>query len=254
MKNRRRGGNQAVSTASGLRPASAFVAVGTVLLAVSGKAAHLAFFAPGTQPEPVAEVTAPWPKFEVTDRFGRALAISIECFDVTTSPRALWRTHTPDRIANMLAAEFMDESGADILARMLPAPPVGEPAGLVRVAVPRLLRFEADAAERVDGWISTGGLEEGEGPLDGIWLWPLGDDTFTLEWAPAIALSEDARLRHLGKDLAGRPDLWTRRLLGELGTLVEEAHAGDLPQEIARRLAGLSKNEQRAALRDAIWA
>jgi cell division protein FtsI/penicillin-binding protein 2 len=250
------GGDIAEGTASGLRPASAFVLIGVVLLAVTGKAAHLAFVAPGDQPDPLAVVTAPWPGFEVTDRGGRPLAVSVECFDLTASPRSLWRSHTPDRIANALAAVLGDEAGRDILALLLPAPPAGEPLGLVRVSSPRLLRFDLEAARAVDHWLLTGGLDDdGAGPIDGIWLAPLGDGTYTLEWAPAVALRQAARLRHLGEDYKKRPDLWTRRLLRNLSKLVRAAHPDGLPAEVAEALAGLTTSgERRELLADGIWA
>ena len=74
----RRGGQRGAGTASGLRPASAFVLIGLVLLAVCGKATHLALVAPGSQPDPSASVTAPWARFEVADRGGRP-ALAAAC-------------------------------------------------------------------------------------------------------------------------------------------------------------------------------
>ena len=250
-----RGGNRSVSTASGLRPASAFVLIGVVLLAVCGRAVHLTLVAPGSQPDPSTSVTAPWARFELTDRGGGPLAVSIECFDLTVSPRALWRSHTPDRIANALAAELVDEPATHLLERMLPAPPQGEPVGLVRVSAPRLLRFDSAAAAAVDSWLSTGSLtDDGAGPIQGVWLWPLGDGTCTLEWAPALALSEEARRLHLGEKQVGRPDLWTTRLLSDLSGLVLAAHGGILPADLEEALDGLPAGERRSMVRDAIWA
>lgn len=245
-----RGEERAAGTESGLRPASAFVLIGIVLLAVSGKATHLAFFAGGDQPEGTTEVVAPWAEFEITDREGRPLAVSIECFDLTASPQSLWRSHTPQRIATAMARVLPDESPSGLLERLLPPPPEGEPAGLVRPVAPVLLRFDEAAAHKVDTWLLTGDPEGGDkGRIEGIWLHDLGDGTMTLEWAPVVALGRAARLQHLGEDWADRPDLWTRRLLGTLAGLVD-----DVPASISREWQGLPRAEQRAGLRDAIWA
>lgn len=80
--------------ASGLRPLAAYAGIGAVLLAVGAKAVWIHTATAGEQPSGSADVTAPWPGFEVVDREGRALALSVECFDLTVSPRALWRSHT----------------------------------------------------------------------------------------------------------------------------------------------------------------
>jgi len=228
-----------------------------VLLAVCGKATHIALCAQGCQPQPLREEAAPWPSFEITDCSGRPLALSVECFDLTASPRSLWRSHTPDHMANRIAELLGDRSGVEVLERLLPEPPAGEPLGLVRVQEPRLLRFDREAARAVDHWIQEGAPEggrEGEGPLEGFWLCPLDGDTWTLEWAPALALSQEARVTHLGEDAEHRPDRWTLRLLADLSHLVIAAHREGLPQELEEALAPLTARERRAALRDALWA
>ncbi len=252
----RRGGGAGNSTGPGrLRPAAAFVLIGCVLALVSWRATHLALDAPGEEPDPRVERQAPWPRFEISDRSGTTLAVSVECFDLTASPRSLWRSHTPDHIAGVLAGQLRDESASSLLTRLLPAPPPGEEPGLVRVAFPRLLRFDQARAAAVDAWLTQGGLDgEGRGPIDGIWLHPLDGGGYTLEWAPALALSEAARLRHLGERARHRPDLWTGRLLADLRTLVHPDPTSPLPPEIAAELAGLPRAERRAALADAIWA
>jgi hypothetical protein len=89
--------------ASGVRPASAFVLISLVLLAVGGKAAHIALREPGEQPVAHAQDASLWPAFEIVDRTGTSLAVPIECFDPSLSPRAMWRSHTPRRIAERLA-------------------------------------------------------------------------------------------------------------------------------------------------------
>lgn len=249
---RHEGITAALASASGLRPASAFVAIAVVLLAVSARAAHIAFVAGGEQPRAVRESTAPRPAFEIADREGRPLAVSVECFDLTVSPRAMWRSHTPARMAGRLA-ELLGDDPAELLQRMLPPPDALTPAGLVRVREPRLVRFDGEGARQVDAWLQSGALDgaPGAGRIEGIWLAELGGGAWTLEWEPATALSEGARARHLGRELAARPDVWTRRLLDDLARLVDRP----LPAELdPGSRAGLDSAGGREALRDALWA
>lgn len=256
---RRPGGGQGwrqrgrTARGAGLRPAGAFFAVAAVLLAVSGKAAHLVFVAGGSQPDPVTARTAPWPRFEIADRGGRALAVSVECFDLTVSPRAMWRSHTPARMARLIARALGDATPDGVLERALP-PTVPTAGGrLARVNQPALLHFDARRAARVEAWLRRGALQgsRGKGPIDGLWLAATGPGTWTLEWDPVRLLSEQTRARHLGAERSQRPDLWTRRLLGDLAQLVKGVA---LPPELARAMPERDGPARRQALRDAIWA
>jgi len=244
-------------SASGLRPASAFVAVGLALLAVTGRAAQIAFLAPGDQPDPLRASEAPWPRFEITDGGGRPLAFSVECFDLTVSPRAMWRSHTPEhmvaRLAEALGEDLAEDDRAALLERVLPTDPDG---GLAPRA-PRLLRFDASGAERVRRWLERGVLPEaGEElasaehgrPIEGFELVPLEPGLLTLRWRPALVLAETTRVAHLGPAAARHPDWWTRRILGDLAGLVDPALAEEFLEP-----RGLDAAGRRAALRDGIW-
>ncbi len=237
---------------SGLRPASAFVLIAGVLLAVTAKAAYIAFVVEGEQPRTERTITAPWPRFEVQDRTGRPLAVSVECFDLTLSPRATWLSHTPDHMARRIAQVLGDDSAAHLLERFLPATPAPGEVGLLRPVEPRLLRFEGDSLERVDEWLQTGSLIAGEGAgrIEGFWLAPLAGSAWTLEWAPAMALCREARQKHLGAEAAERPASWTRRLLGDLALLVGDERLGQELQDLPRR----DGPARRRAVRDALWA
>ena len=223
-----------------------------VLLAVTAKAAYIAFVADGEQPETDRTTSAPWPCFEIQDRSGRPLAISVECFDLTLSPRATWLAHTPGYMAARIADVLGDDSPQHLLERLLPAPLDGGEPGLVQLVEPRLLRFEGDSVEFVDDWLQTGSLVPGEGAgrIEGFWLTPLGDGAWTLEWAPAVALSEEARCEHLGATAAKRPASWTRRLLCDLARLVGEERVSQELEHLPRR----DSPARRQAVRDALWA
>jgi cell division protein FtsI/penicillin-binding protein 2 len=226
------------------------VLVALVLLAVGARAAHLAFLADGEQPDRLYRETSPWPEYEVLDRAGRPLAVSVECFDLTVSPRAMWRSHTPERMAARLAAVLGCDPRA-LLERLLPAE--ADAQGRLVPEAPRLLRFDARSAQRVQDWLERGALPEAEGagPLPGLELVGLESGDWTLAWRPALVLSEDTRRAHLGDDLAHKPEPWTRRLLSDLAVLIDPAR---LPARTREELAQLDTGAAREALRDALWA
>ena len=80
-------------SASGLRPASAFVLISLVLVIATFRAAYIAFAGVGEQPDSSRDLVAPWPRFEITDRSGLPMAFSVECYDLTISPQALSLIH-----------------------------------------------------------------------------------------------------------------------------------------------------------------
>lgn len=262
------GTRDVLSSAAGLRPASAFIAIGAVLVAVAGRAVQLALFADGVQPEAEVQAAAPWPEFEIVDRIGRPLALSVECFDVTVSPRALWRSHTPARIALAMAEALeADDAEGMLLARMLPAQ-AERTGGWITPEEPELLRFEGEGLERVRGWLdghALGAERAGLEPLAGFELVPLpGQDgaavsdgnlpdhggAWTLAWSPAQVLSADERTRQIGEQLGRRPERWTTRLLGDLALLVR---AAGLPADVTEDLERLVPSERGPRLRDLVW-
>lgn len=256
-------GAAAARSASGLRPASAFVAIGCVLAAVTARAAQIAFLSRGEQPDALRADSAPWPRFEITDGHGRPLAFSVECFDLTLSPQAMWRSHTPARMAAGLANVFNAAGESvdpdELLVRMLPPEflsleeHVPGESGWLAVDAPRLLRFDAAGAERVLRWLERGAASDeapAHGPVEGFDLHRLADGGWTLAWRPLDVLTREARIARFGEAAEKRPDLWTRRLLGDLASLANAE--GVAAFEAAH--ADYDPASRRALLRDAIWA
>ena len=244
----------APATPAGLRPASAFVLVGIVLLVVAARAAQLAWRAPGQQPEAAVHAGAPWPEFEIVDRSGRPLAVSVECFDVTVSPRALWRSHTPLRMASAIAGALGVDDESALLQRMLPAQADAR-GGWIVPESPRLVRFGGDELERVQAWIDGAALgpdRPGLQALRGFELVPIDDgEAWTLAWSPAKVLSAAERMRQIGEVQGRRPERWTTRLLTDIAFLVEER---GLPSDIAEELGRLVPSLRAPRLRDLLWS
>jgi cell division protein FtsI/penicillin-binding protein 2 len=240
------------SSTAGLRPAGFFLGISAVLIAVIVRSAQLAFVEAGEQPNAMDTNEAPWPEFEIVDRTGRSLALSVECFDVTVSPRALWRAHTPERLARILASALEVEDASLLLARLLP-PEVEAGAGWLAPAAPELLSFDVAGARALRNWIEGGVIEEGRKPmlpLEGFRLKPLPDERWTLAWSPAVVLSSEERTHQIGEELGKRPERWTRRWLGDLASLVRAAGLpDDVQEDLDRKLA----SQRTAHLSDLIW-
>jgi len=236
-------------SASGLRPAAAFVVIAGTLIAVSGKATHISLAGEGQQPADLKSDSAPWPRFEINDRDGRPLAVSVECFDLTLSPHAMWRAHTPERMARSIAGALGDTSTEDLAVRLLPAQ---ADHGELRVDTGGLLAFDRATRERVESWIATGAVDgAGGGRIEGLRVVDLGRGGFaTLAWMPEVTLSEAMRERHVAH-AAARPEVWTDKLLGDLATFVDERR---LSPRLREELAHASERERGEILEDAIWA
>jgi len=254
--------------ASGLRPLAAYSIIGAVLLAVAGKAVWIHTATAGEQPSGLRGDHSPWPGFELVDCVGRPLALSVECFDLTASPRALWRSHTPLRMAEAIAQVLGDQTTDAVLARLMPeAFSDGIAVGWLEAFEPRLLALDEAGAERARRWLATGEPTPDDERIDvsieGFQLVPLlGSSSgrepglWTLAWEPAVALADRERVRHLGDGGEKRPERWTRRLLdGLLGVVGgEQAALAKLPAEARDSLALLRGLELRGALHDALWA
>jgi hypothetical protein len=209
----------------GIRPTSAFVLTGCVLLAVAGSAFRMAFLEAGEQPDTTTVVEAPWPEYRIVDRHGEVLAMSVESFDVTASPRSLWRAHTPRRIADAVATR-LDRERDDVLLDLLPHEARGA-GGWLEPELPELVRFDAAQRDRALDWIDG---RDAPAALDGIEivrLPELDEGTlaadgagWTLRWRPDLLLDVELRAAHLGEDRKDRPDVWTRGLLRDLGEVL----------------------------------
>ncbi|MEE2939714.1 MAG: penicillin-binding transpeptidase domain-containing protein [Planctomycetota bacterium] len=257
-----------------------------VLLLVAGRSVWMQVFAHGAQPDATRTETAPTPGFTILDRTGRPLALSVECFDLTVSPQALWRAHTPDRIARALAEILGRRSGAGttgragaegeqwtperVLERTMPASFVedGPYRGRLVPAEPRMLAFDAETAGRVSKWLDTGVVDPTTAPrgsVRGISLVPVeggGAPTWTLAMEPIAALGRVAREVLFGTwedstvpARTAAPATWTRRMLDALIALVgREAMIERLPRDERLALEGEPRTDMTRRLRDAVWA
>ncbi|MBK7876355.1 MAG: hypothetical protein IPJ77_11465 [Planctomycetes bacterium] len=194
-------------SASGLRPAAAFVIVGSVLCLVGARAGKIALADDGTQPRNLTQLPMPPVTFDLVDSKGTPLAISVDRLELVMSPNAMWQAHTPARMAQLLAerlgAPYTAES---LLARLLP----DRRGGVVRVQKDPL-RLDAASAARVAAWIAHGSTdpEASSVRVDGMWVQPTQvPGAYELVWDPLTALSEEARDAHRAKSTID----WSRRI------------------------------------------
>ncbi|WP_419190358.1 penicillin-binding transpeptidase domain-containing protein [Saltatorellus ferox] len=178
--------------------------IATIFAAVAVRSIYIQSFAHGRQPDALREDESPTAGFSVIDRTGRPLATSVECFDVTVSPQALWRSHTPRRMCEAIA-EILDgvhvSSGPsesqpwqwlDVLDRTMPRSLMrGMLPGRVVPEDPRFLLFGEADLDAVRTWLDTGTVSIDEtaslppsieatfaersarGPIRGLMLVPL---------------------------------------------------------------------------------
>lgn len=194
------------SSASGLRPTTAFFGVGIVLTVVLVRAAGLCLDGGYEQPRSAAVEHLPSPDFDIVDRRGRTLARSVKRLDLEVSPRAMWQAHTPDYMAGLIAETFADgTSGADLLPTLLPDAPTG-----VLYATGSLANLDFDAARQVRAFVR-------DNSLDAIWLERAASPgRFRLVWRPIETLARETRERCDAEGDDPGPLRWTRKLSREL--------------------------------------
>lgn len=95
---------RALESNSGLRPASAFLFVGVVFVAVAAAIAGTAFGVDDTVRRWEQDEQDPSPAYTITDRDERPVALFVQRLDLVLSPNAMWQAHTPERVATELAS------------------------------------------------------------------------------------------------------------------------------------------------------
>jgi len=208
-------------SASGLRPAAAFLMIAAVLVAVLVKAWSIAHEDEHLQPVRASEETLPRPDFDLADREGRTLALSVQRMDLCLSPNSMWQAHTPRRIAERILPFLeSDLTVEDLLALLIP----DAKDGVIEV-VDEDWKLGFDEAERIQRWIRDQGLQEG------FELRRLeGGPHWHLHWRPERVLAEETRPRRGGGDEPIFPLSWSRRLADGL----TEARWPELAPETAR--------------------
>lgn len=213
-------------SASGLRPASAFLFVAVVLGMVVVKAVGYGALEGFKQPSHASVHEPPRPDFDIVDRGGRVMARSVERMDLVMSPRAMWQAHTPERLATRLADALGPECDARaLLAKMLP----GAYGGVIR-ANGTLFQLDREQAHRVHGWYT-------DKALDGFQIVaPVEGERWELLWEPAAALGEAVRERHAGEMGVPSPTSWSRFLADGLArSILPESQLADTSDDKALR-------------------
>lgn len=211
-------------SASGVRPAGAFLLLGGVFVALALWLGRLVFAEERDARQRVER--DPVPEFAIVDRNERPLADFVQRLDLVCSPNALWQAHTPEhlveRLAKVLGPGYDVES---LLARLLPDAEDG-----VVKCVPALDRTQALAVQQ---WIETGVVDPKDRParVEGMAVVPNGDGTFALWWRPVSVLSRQSRAAHVLRD-TDNPLRWTRRIADGIARALHGADAaGDASSE-----------------------
>lgn len=196
-----------LDSASGLRPASAFVLIGVVLALVGLRAAKVALADDGEQPHNLTQLPMPPVTFDLVDARGTPLAVAVDRLELVMSPNAMWQAHTPERMARLLAQRLGPPYTAEkLLERLLP----DRKSGVVKVTKDPL-RLDVEQARRVHLWIQRG-TTDADAPatrVEGMWVQPSErSGEYELVWDPACVLSEAARDLHRANSTID----WTRRI------------------------------------------
>jgi cell division protein FtsI/penicillin-binding protein 2 len=209
-------------SASGLRPASAFVLIGIVLCLVGAKAVKIALHDEGEEPANLTEACGPKINFDLCDARGRPLAVAVEYLELVMSPNAMWQAHTPDKTARELAQILGPEFTAE---RMLDLVLPDAKHGVIDVDG-GLFAMNADQAGRVQSWIRNGTTEpDAESvPIAGMALHATRvAGEYGLSWSPAIVLSEKTRVDHKKP----RALDWSRQVADDLYVCLEGRESFD---------------------------
>ena len=101
----------ATLSSAGLRPMSAFVVIGSVVLVVAGWVAWLSHEHASGRPALARETVGSPPSYAIVDSEQRVLANFVPRFDLELSPRSMWQAHTPsvitERISEVLGEGFV---------------------------------------------------------------------------------------------------------------------------------------------------
>lgn len=228
-------------SASGLRPASAFVLIGFVLALVAARAAIIALHEKGEQPRNLQHLPILPVGFVITDAGGVPLAGSVDYLELVMSPNAMWQAHTPDTMAQKLAVALGRPADAPhLLDTMLPDAEHGLITAKNGKSGPLLL--DAAQKDRVQAWLDRGSLgppQDEAAPIHGIALVPSQTGrTYRLVWEPRRVLSDAERAAHH----VTKPLDWSRKLADGLGACI----LGD-------GIATIDTDEERAVLRSRTW-
>ncbi len=190
-------------SASGLRPASAFVVIAGVLGLVAVFVARTALGAEVDERDTTQVERDPQPAYTVIDREARPMALFVQRLDLVMSPNAMWQAHTPEKIAAAISSLLEGAvAPVELLERMLP----DAQGSVIRANV----ALDSMQAGRLAQWIETCGAPEGASTesIHGMAI-AVGREGYELHWNPAVVLGETERGRHSEK-FAKYPLRWGR--------------------------------------------
>jgi len=230
---------------SGLRPMSAFVVIGLIILLAAGRVSYLVRVAGADAGHtlPVQQDLGMEPGFDVVDTEGRVLASFLPRFSLEMSPRSMWRAHTPDRFAKRLAAALGRERDVPVLlAGFFP--------DAVNGTVQASLDLDLAEAAAIDSWLGTGNGTD-RGTLPGMRVVARGEQRWGVAWEPAIVLAETTR----GRFGYSRASSWTRDLslgIADCLTSVEDSTRPTGPLAEMQNASRIARQEQERVA--AVWA
>jgi cell division protein FtsI/penicillin-binding protein 2 len=190
-----------LDSASGLRPASAFVVIAGVLTMVGVWVGRASLQGGGARAPWTRTESNPEPEYTILDSDGRSLALFVQRLDLVMSPNAMWQSHTPQRMARVVA-DVLECDERELLDAMFPDMEEG--------VVEAEFALDEEQAHRIDQWARHGRHESsGESlPIEGLWVqWSPRAAAYKIHWAPEVLLSEVARTGH---GMATNPLRWTR--------------------------------------------
>ncbi len=235
--------NQTFSSASGLRPASAFVVIGIVIVAVAIQIAWVSYWRDGSQPARVEEETRKQPEYSISDSRGQVLARFLPSVCLNMSPRSMWQAHTPELMAEEISKVLDRWVDSDTLLALFF--PDADDLGVIEVDG---WNISPRQAERINEWIISGAGSK-KGHLEGIWIERLpirdaGERLYQerLFWRPKALLSKAHRELH-GSRSAWR---WARRLADGLTCCILEPEEASLYMEY--------EPKEKDVVRAGLWA
>lgn len=211
-------GERALESNSGVRPVSAFLAVGVVLAAVAAAVAGTAFGVDDSVRRWEQDEQDPSPAYTITDRDERPVALFVQRLDLVLSPNAMWQAHTPERLAVELAT-VLGRDVNELATAMMP----DATGGVIRTSLP----LETSAAARIATWIQTGSPVKDEvlrDPIRGMWIGRDQRGAYVLCWQPFAVLHASQRAEH-GNDYGEKPRKWARHIADGLALCLLGADA-----------------------------
>jgi len=212
--------NETFASASGLRPASAFVVIGIVIFAVAVQIAWVSYHREAGQPERLREERLVDPEYAIADTNGQVLARFVPSLCLKLSPRSMWQAHTPELMAeriSMVLDGFIEP--VELQERFFPD---ADENGVIEAQ----LEITPRQAVRLREWI----LQEDSdaGPIEGLWIERVPDHSSgSVRWRERLFWRPNELLSMANREAHGRRSAWRwGRFLadGVIASLLEPEH------------------------------